>query len=559
MALTLLLLAGCSGRPTDSRLLSLNTGLVETAPGEALDSLKVIDPGSLSEADRHFFDFLTVKARDKAFITHASDSLILDVVSYAASHKSAGYYPEALYYAARVYSDMGDLPTSLRYYQEALDQLPDNTHKLSLKKRILGNMAWTLNKLLLNKEACKYIIANIEIEEEQRDTLNAIYDFQLLGHTYMQAKDYDSADSILRKVMRLEEVYGLDIVTSKRYLAEVMHETGRHDSALSLVRGLPEKADSLARNGALATAAEIYLSNDKLDSAYMYAQQLIHSADNSNKETGYYVLLDPKMKGYLPSDSLYLYVGLYRDIIHDNHDAKVLAVAANQTNLYNYNLHDRERLDAEEGKNRILRWLLVTVPFLLLAIAYIFYLSFHHNKSILGLQQMLKAFMDREEHHKVSTDDSASPMEEDMTAGETPDPIREETLKRLMATAKKNGKKRPVDSYIIHSTAYARLLEMVENTQILKDDDPLWKELETVVSIVSPDFRQTLEILLAGKFKEADFQLALLIKCGIRPVQMQTLFAKSNGAIISRRDNLGAKIFGSKVSAEEVTAIITAI
>ncbi|MDE6768541.1 MAG: hypothetical protein K2J78_02320, partial [Muribaculaceae bacterium] len=100
--------------------------IVSDHPNDALTRLSSINPDSLSEADRHYFDFLSIKAKDKAYITHTSDSLIRDVIDYASSHQKEGYYTEALYYGGRVYSDLGDYPTALQYFQETLDLLPED-------------------------------------------------------------------------------------------------------------------------------------------------------------------------------------------------------------------------------------------------------------------------------------------------------------------------------------------------------------------------------------------------------------------------------------------------
>lgn len=121
-ATLLWLLTCCTGRTTDGRLVRI-AAEVAVSPNEALTALDSIDPRALSDADRHFYDFLTIKARDKAYITHESDSLILSVVEYYSTQSKDTVYPEALYYGGRVYSDLGDYPTALDYFQKALDCL----------------------------------------------------------------------------------------------------------------------------------------------------------------------------------------------------------------------------------------------------------------------------------------------------------------------------------------------------------------------------------------------------------------------------------------------------
>lgn len=74
-----LMLLCCSDHRSDGRLARI-AATVSESPVEALVALDSMDRRSLCEADRHYHDLLTIEARDKAYITHASDSLILDVI-----------------------------------------------------------------------------------------------------------------------------------------------------------------------------------------------------------------------------------------------------------------------------------------------------------------------------------------------------------------------------------------------------------------------------------------------------------------------------------------------
>ena len=65
-----------------------------------------------------------IKAADKAYIAHASDTGILRVVDYYRAHPDSTLYAESLYYAGRVYSDLGDSPTALKYFQTSVSSCP---------------------------------------------------------------------------------------------------------------------------------------------------------------------------------------------------------------------------------------------------------------------------------------------------------------------------------------------------------------------------------------------------------------------------------------------------
>ena len=149
MATVTAILYSCSHSPTDERLIRISE-IVSDSPQTAIASLDSIDSRKLSEADRHLFDLLTVKANDKAYVSHTSDSLIRDVIAYYERHDKDLLYAEALYYGGRVYSDLGDYPTSLRYFQNALDITPADENP-DLRSRIASQTGRLLNHISWKK------------------------------------------------------------------------------------------------------------------------------------------------------------------------------------------------------------------------------------------------------------------------------------------------------------------------------------------------------------------------------------------------------------------------
>lgn len=159
----LVAICACSTGKHDARL-DMVDRLAAESPRSALDSLAAIERDILSEADSHYYDLLTIKCADKAYITHTSDSLILNVIDWYAEHKSGHLYPEALYYGGRVYSDLGDYPTALKYFQDALDEVEDNDNK-ELYNRILVRpvacssvLVFTMRLSLICKSAWKQVL-----------------------------------------------------------------------------------------------------------------------------------------------------------------------------------------------------------------------------------------------------------------------------------------------------------------------------------------------------------------------------------------------------------------
>ena len=149
---SIFLFLSCSKNKQDGRLTHISE-IVSESPHEALYSLDSIDYMSLSNADKYFYDFLTIKAKDKAYIRHYSDSLFIRVHDYYSNSRTAPLYPEVLYYGGRVYSDLGDYPTALNYFHLSLDYLPSNTTNQNLRNRVLSQTGRLLNSLRLFEDA----------------------------------------------------------------------------------------------------------------------------------------------------------------------------------------------------------------------------------------------------------------------------------------------------------------------------------------------------------------------------------------------------------------------
>lgn len=195
----LLSLYGCANKPGDDPRLSRVEELASVSPHQALDSLSAISYKQLSDADQQYYEFLRIKTTDKAFICHRSDSLILKVIENEENHRNRGRYPEALYYGGRVYHDLGDFPTALNYYQNALDLISEDETQIPLKGRVLSQIGGVLESLRLYDQAIPYVEEVIRLDSIQKDSLNLMYAFELSGSINIHAKNFDAAEQLYNK------------------------------------------------------------------------------------------------------------------------------------------------------------------------------------------------------------------------------------------------------------------------------------------------------------------------------------------------------------------------
>jgi hypothetical protein len=134
--------------------------------------------------------------------------------------------------------------------------------------------------------------------------------------------------------------------------------------------------------------------------------------------------------------------------------------------------------------------------------------------------------------------------------------LRLQLRNKFIELAKSDKQPKTVDSAIICSEAFAELRNFIDNEKSIKDDDELWGRIEATVLGCAPNFKTNLHLLTGGKLSRSDYRTALLIRCGITPSEMAILLGRSKGAISSRREYLGYKIFDEKLGTKLIDDII---
>lgn len=510
---------------------------LSASPEKAMAVLDTIDRDALTEADRHLVDLLSIRARDKAYVTHTSDSLILDVLDYYSSHKGDMFYPMALYYGGRVYSDLGDFPTALRYFQSALDVIPEDADNLELRAAALSQTGRLLRGLQLQLQAIPYLEKAIEAGKLLNDTFGLAYDYFHLYQCFANANDLTSARKCNSEAMRYSKALpATEQADIKISLASLLYRENKIDSALQIIQGLPDKVDPLCRSYALAIAAQIYRDAGIPDSAYIYAKELA-LAGNHDSRIGFKVMFEPELKSVVPKDTLLFYLPLYKQTIEKYLDLNDAKEALIQNSHYNYQLHVREKEKAEAGRNRL--YLLVCIISVLAAATVIglLWLRMRNLREIVRLQMTLDAIRDFRQNQKMGVADSAVGTQQEI--------LRGKILREFNSLEQTDSNTPAVKESIILSELYSRLENLIAKNRSIPDSDSLWEELTQLVAMDSPDFRTRLNTLTNCKISDSEFRIALLIRCGISPSNMAILLNRTKSTISSHRSALSSKIFGS--------------
>lgn len=560
---------GCSHRKNE-RLARISDTISDN-PALAIRSLDSIRSETLTDADRHFYDFLWVKANDKAYVKHHSDSLILDVIDYYSSRKSDPLYPEALYYGGRVNSDLGDYPTALQYYHKAIDVVEERGTKASFVHSLYSQTGRLLESMRLYEEAIPYIESALQDTRALHDTINTIHNLHLLGMTNVNSKDYAKANRYLNEALTLSS--SLSDTLRRRHLTatSLIYITARHrvagelDTAVSLIKTLPYKVGPLMRNTALAKAASVYLEAGMLDSAYKAAYELIHNQDMQGKKRGYQVILNPKLLRFSSCDSIAKYATDYATLLDKDFDSNNKALTLMQRSSYNYNLHEIKREKAEKSNRRLWLGISVAVIGMLCLVILVLWLKYRNKRAMVKLQEAIIKISELEEslnahgntERRLSRDTaSATDESPNLPDMETIEGLKHNLKERLLSLYTHNTDEEVISASILESDAYAKLHKIILSGETIKDNDPIWHELEELILSISPQFKSNLQILLNGKLTTNDYHTAMLVKCGVAPTQMASLFGRSKGTITSRRETMCKKITGENLGTKVIDSLI---
>lgn len=539
--LVCMIITSCSQPSQNSSLQRIAT-VVEDNPRMAKSILDSIDPSSLNKADYALYCFMSVKTNNRLFISNDKDSLILTAIDYY-SRNEIQFYPEVLFYAGEVYSDIGDTPKALKYYQEALTIAhPDS---LILKGRILSSMVWLLNAMRLYDYSVPYAEEVNKINQQTKRYDYLVESHHRLGYIHLNRESYDSAEYEYSKAAEIAHRYKPEYEPTERvYLALVKFKKNKIDSALYLLRPEIDHVDSITRNAALNIACRIYHEAGIRDTAYMYAHELINSNMDLGKMNGYKILLSPDMVNYSPVDSLVKYATDYRQLIEKQMDRNGDEMAFVQTAVYNYQLHDRDR---EAADKRASLWMLLLAISMVLSLGLIIYFLYRRNKYNLDLLKLREAIdlMQKINSSDPSPDSDKSignPIDNyennTVNTGNDKESLKKKLRSEILTACRNNREKKAISPTMTSSDTYRSLLEHLENGTPIPDSSPLWNDIDTMVSDSYPSFKSNLNILCDGKLNNKNYRVALLIKCGMKPLQTSELLGRSKNAISYHRSTL---------------------
>ncbi|MBR3766031.1 MAG: hypothetical protein IKL11_02575 [Muribaculaceae bacterium] len=375
--LSILLLSACRNREhVQFEKLQHIDSIAEINADSAVAMIKIINRDTLLGNDnKYYFDLLEIRSNDKAYIAHTSDSAILSVINYFENHDFNDLLPVAYYYGGRVYSDLGDAPQALEYFQKALDceNISEFNH---LKGKISSQMGQLfINTHLFNHAREKFKDA-INIYISTNDSLSLIYNYNNLGTTYKWLDMPDSSIYFTTKALNVATQIApnseICLLMQCHVAAFYAHKKEYNRAKIELEKCIDKLSSQNNKAYSYSIACDIYCNLNEFEKAQFYATELLKYNKNDRSALGSYISIAKKYNNQI---LLYTHLDQFLASVDSLNLATTKEAIIHQNSLYNYQIREREnnKLKQEAQEHRLYLYITISGICILALLLFIFY------------------------------------------------------------------------------------------------------------------------------------------------------------------------------------------
>lgn len=507
-------LTACHTDSHTTYLLQQADSLLNVQPDSAQTLLRVWEDSMANQPEdiQMYYQLLCIKANDKNYIAHTSDSLILPIVAYYTKQRNKTHLPEALYYAGRVYSDLNDAPRALEYYQQAIDVMKhEKLIDYNLSSRIYSQMGTLFVYQELYNEAPEMFRKAYWYDSLLKDSTGLVFDLRDIGRVFASIDQRDSAVYYFNRAgemaLRIKDSTLLSMVYNE--LAGNYIDWNEYSKGYEKLQIAQQKIETLSMPVYYNNIADYYYYTNQLDSAiYYYKKNLSIHHSYVHKASAYESLaqIASKQNNFTQALNYYEQYMLYEDSLQQT----IRTEAVDRIHaLYNYQQFKKENvlLKRQAFKQKRLIFLSTVFLIFLLLISIIFWQKQKRKEQTILLQQ--------------------------------------EKLKRLREEIKATQVVRETSQKDLQQTEiWKKLHQPIEKNEAIKMTDTDWTELTQAIEETYPHFVQRLNELCPLSQKE--LQVCLLIKTNVPLTQIADIVYSSKQGISSLRERLYKKFTGKK-------------
>lgn len=560
---------GCSRHRPYPLFMEQAQSCVETAPDSALHYLSLLKDSIWREPEetQMYYHLLTIKAKDKLYIRHTSDSLVNLIVKYYNEHGDKNKQIEAYYYQGSVYRDLHDAPSALGAFHEVISrskELPaaDRKQSADLMARTYNQMGTLFayqglydESLQANRES-----VNCYLAQGKKDKIS--YALRDIARMYDAKHQKDSALHYYRKAYRT-----VLSVRSPHKAYRILGELGsfyyyslaKADSAKQmLITALNHQPDM---ENALLVLGDVYRGEARWDSACYYLHQAIEYGDIYKQHSAYRHLSSIEIQKHnYPQAITYIQrAQLLADSIKEITRTEAIAQI---NSLYNYQHIQKENytLLLKNEKKNALSWILGCISLAIAGVAVGIY--FYYRKKVQATRlQTYKCNKLKEEREAMSMEaheENIRKIKELEQAKALQDLLlaQKEQLEAKNQEIIASLKKQKVLQDSLRQTSIYHFFHQACTQADSKMTEEKWSELQKEVDTAYPNFSKCL-YELSPKLSVIELQICYLMKISIPPTHIAIFTNRTKAAISNARTRLAKRLLGEQSSTEELDAFIS--
>lgn len=516
-----------------------------------------------TEEVRMYYALLSIKAADKLYQVHTSDSLIRTIVNYYEKHPNCDKLMEAYFYLGSTYRDMKDAPRALKAYQQALDT-GEGSDNYTLLGMTCGQMATLYLYQNLYEEALEAQKMALVYYKQHYDIKRISLAYRNIAHIYNALKQRDMAKHYYKEAYHLALNCGDEKVTHliMGEMGCLFYRIGQKDTAKMML--LQANSKRMFSNVILHLGL-VYRDEGKLDSARYYFHEAIKIGNIYKHSSALRFLseLEADKKNY---HQAYNYLKKTHEL-YDSIDHTTLTEATKRVqSLYNYqHTESRNRELAVKNANyRQLLFLSVLLVVIVLFIAlYIIYRIREKRQKAIERERQLRFIKEEQYIRSLSYIEENNQKLAMLTQKLQETEINNDILNKQLLLSQKaaleqanrqniatRSRRELLEATFHQSDVYIRF-----HKPDVKISDEDWKELQEAIDATYPFF--TIKLYnLYPRLSQQELRICYLIRISLPNKDIATLLNRTPSAITKARVRLYAKIYGKDAKEGDISQIV---
>lgn len=552
----------CDSKPYP-HVLQLADSLTNICPDSAIVLLEQFKDSASQESKetQMYYQLLTIKAKDKAYIAHTSDSLMLEVLLYYEKKKDKKYLPEAYYYAGRVYRDLGDAPQALDYFFKAIKSAKDCTN-YRLISRIYSQIGMLYLYQDTYNEALEVFRKAYQYNILADDSTGVIYNLRDIGRTFTTLNCADSSLYYYKKALtyaeRIHKNHLMGIVQGE--LSGLYIQLEMYPEAFAAIQYSNKYIKGHNTAPYYAILADYYYSINQLDSATYYYTKVVNFNDFYQKQGGYKGLGNiAYKKGQYKAAMEYSYKYLtYTDSIKKITDTNTIR---KMQSLYNYQSREKHNHELQQKNEKQKLLIIILTAAIALSITLTIIHQQYNNRKKQKAQEkqrLLNEYKEKQYHESLQyieyNKKQLYQLEETLKQAENEKNelklnlinAQKELLEHTNKQVEAKQKSLQISEAALKSSDIYKKFHLANGDSKLKEED--WNTLSEMIDKTYCRF--TARLYTLHPFNEKEIRICLLIKIDLKPSQIAPLIPCAKQTLTSIRKKMYEKTHNQPGSPE---------